>query len=200
MSYLLHDWGHMSVGASASTYRAPEVKIPSNFCSYLNQTKPAVVPQGFLESHHHTGWAPTRICFKWRRDEGDHFSCQIRNGGLACRRLAGVLGSNKFIKDWPGKGNACSSPTLIWFHFNEQSYSAQALFQIFLWRFQETYFAAQCFAFFLLWPHPVATNSPTVTGMFILSLSTQLQIQCMYCQFFTSVFERGLVNLSLYLN
>ena len=28
--------------------------------------------------------------------------------------------------------NACSSPTLIWLHFNEQSYSAQALFQIFL--------------------------------------------------------------------
>ena len=28
--------------------------------------------------------------------------------------------------------NACSSPTLIWFHFNEQSYSAKALFQIFL--------------------------------------------------------------------
>ena len=24
--------------------------------------------------------------------------------------------------------------------------------------------AAQCLAFFLLWPQPVATNSPTVTG------------------------------------
>ena len=67
--------------------------------------------------------------------------------------------------------NACSSPTLIWLHFNEQSYSAQSLVQIFSWRFQETYFAAQCFAFFLLCPHPVATNSPTVTGMFIPSLS-----------------------------
>ena len=130
MFYLLHDWGHMSVGASASTYRAPEVKIPSNFCSYLNQTKPAVVPQGFLESHHHTGWAPTRICFKWRRDEGDHFSCQIRNGGLACRRLAGVLGSNKFIKDWPGT-RGCMF-IMIWLHFNKQSYSAQASFQIYV--------------------------------------------------------------------
>ena len=152
MFYLLHDWGHMSVGASASTYRAPEGKIPSNFCSYLNQTKPAVVPQGFLESHHHTGWAPTRICFKWRRDEGDHFSCQIRNGGLACRRLAGVLGSNKFIKDWPGT-RGCMF-IMIWLHFNEQSYSAQALFQIFLnfrkLTLQHNVSLSSCFAHILL--------------------------------------------------